>query len=843
VRTGFTLTDTKGEAHPDAAATWLPAVVPGGVHESLLAAGVLDDPYYGTNEDDARWVEERTWWYRTAFAGPGDLQPGERLTLLCHGLDGVATVWLYGRELGTHVNQHRPAAFEVTAAIAPTNELLVRFTPPLDGLLTTEELDGAVEELLRIHRKIRPGAEDPDRDGLAQRLRRTRRRKAAFSWGWDFALRLPSIGLHRPVELVRTSDARIAGTYARTRTLDLETGRASVVVDVEVDSAVARADLVRVSLTSPSGIVTVADAGAADQVSLELTVTDVEPWWTHDLGDQPLYDLRTELLRDDAVVAERVERIGIRTVELDRSPDQEGGRHFRFVLNGVPLFARGANWVPLSLLVGSVVDSRYRSMVDLARRGSMNMLRVWGGGIYEPDVFFDACDEQGVLVWQDFMFACDDYPSDDPDLREETRLEAEHQVRRLRSRASLALWAGNNEVQLLHQYAQGDLEPGNWGWSLFHEVLPEVVGRLSPDALYWPGSPWGEASGEKVNGVTDGDRHAWEVWHGIDLGAGGPAEYGTRGEAVHFHRYAYDHGRFISEFGIHAAPEQQTLQRWIPATDLVLRSPGLDHHNKDTPPDKGWALMEHEIGLPTTIEEYVDFSMACQAEGMKFGVEHYRRRQPVCGGTLVWQLNDPWPGLTWSLIDYDHRPKASYHFLQRAYRPVLASFRVDSGTLELWVTNSGASAVQLDLSVEVAAFSGSSSTRDQVAVTSAAGSSQVVWRGPVPDAQSFAWVSASDGAIAPNRAFFAPLKTLPLTGTVEGVATRTGATTATVELTSHGYSYLARVHTPWPQVHVEPNYLDLRDGDRVQVSVTDLPEDADLDLLSFASFGSVAAGS
>ncbi|MGW7545042.1 hypothetical protein ACWGKQ_28645 [Streptomyces sp. NPDC054770] len=252
-----------------------------------------------------------------------------------------------------------------------------------------------------------------------------------------------------------------------------------------------------------------------------------------------------------------------------------GGRPFRFLLNGTPLFARGASWIPASILPGSVTAGTLRHLVDRARNGNMTMLRVWGGGMYEQDDFYSACDENGVLVWQDFMFACLDYPSDDPVLYAEVVREADHQIKRLRNRACLAVWAGNNEVHAIHGAAHGgDLGPGNWGWSFFHDVLPGAVARLSPEVPYWPGCPWADSDPAGVNGVADGDRHAWEVWHGLDLGAGDRTDFASRGEAVHFRRYAHDHGKFISEFGIHAAPELSTLERWTPPGSLALHSPG-----------------------------------------------------------------------------------------------------------------------------------------------------------------------------------------------------------------------------------------------------------------------------
>ena len=680
----FQLTSTDRGLTPGGDADWLPAVLPGGVHESLLAAGRIAHPYFGDHEQSVRWVEDQLWWYRASF--PGDIGPDERAVLVLEGLDTVAEVRLNGHLIGTHKNQHRPFECDVTDRLQPVNELLLKISPPLDGLLTQEEGDAAAARSIAATEAVRPGVEPLPREQLILSAQRGRLRKASLSWGWDFAPRVASVGLTGGASLRRTKVAEVVAVGFTT--VSLQPDSATVSVRVEINCFAGTPEEVRIRLTAPDGSVASSSAAGAAVVEQQLVVRDPQLWWTHDLGGQPLYDLTVELVRDGSVVDVQSRRVGIRTIELDRSPDAlGGGRFFRFILNGVPLFARGANWVPASMMVGSIPAQKYRSLVQLARDAEMTMIRMWGGGIYEPAAWFDACDELGVLVWQDFMFAGAEYVTL-PELVAEVELEAAYQVRRLGHHASLALWCGENEVAAIRQLGGLSIEPGEWGWRIFNELLPAAVSEHAPGAHYWPGSPWAETTDEIINGVTDGDRHAWEVWHGLAIGADGPSEFANRGEAVHFHRYGYDTGKFISEFGIHASPEVSTLERWTSPGSLALRSPAFDQRNKDTPKDKGWALMEHETGAPVDLQSYVDFSMACQAEGLKYGIEHYRRRQPHCSGTLVWQLNDAWPGFSWSVIDYDLVPKAAYWFLQRVYRPVLASFRaVDSG-LELWVTNS-----------------------------------------------------------------------------------------------------------------------------------------------------------
>jgi beta-mannosidase len=824
---------------------WTPALVPGGVHESLVAAGLIGHPYYGDNERAVRWVEDATWWYRAEFAAPTDLAADERLRLVLDGLDTVASIWLNGHLVGRHESQFRPAVLDVTGQVARRNELLIRFTPPLAGLSAPADVANTVARMKAMFAALAPEqTPDPDAEAppgvMSANLALTLRRKGTFSWGWDFGPRLPSIGVGRPVELRRERAAVLAGHHVRATEVDVAAGTARVAVDVDIDAFAHSGPLTAtVVLTAPDGCTF--DAVVGPDTVIE--VDDAALWWTHDLGEQPLYEVAVALADEHGTVLDRVtDRVGLRTIALDRSVDEtEGGRLFRFVLNGVPVFARGVNWVPVDMMTGSVTERAVRTLVAGARRANMTMLRVWGGGVYEQDAFHRACDESGVLVWQDFMFACIDYPSDDPVLHAEVVREAEHQVRRLRNRASLAVWAGNNEVHAIHGLVYRDFSPGNWGWSFFHDVLPAAVARFSPQVPYWPGSPWADSDPRGVNGVADGDRHAWEVWHGVDVGAGGPTEFATRGEAVHFDRYRHDRGRFISEFGIHAAPELDTLRRWTPQGSLELHSPQFDHRNKDVPKNKGDDLMSVETGLPTDLAQYVDFSMACQAEGLKFGIEHYRRRQPHCAGTLLWQFNDPWPGLSWSIVDHDGIAKAGYYFAQRAYRPVLASFRrTEDGGVELWVTNSGRHDVSLALDVDISAFTGGQVLHERVDVVTTAGDSRPVWSADAsavgPD--RYAWVSDTGGEVEPNRLFFAHVKDLPLTeGRVAADIQAGPDGTATVTLTAHGYAYLARVLAPAPGVTFSRNYLDLRDGQRVRIDVGGLPEGFDPSTLRVATYG------
>lgn len=864
----FTLVDTDRALSPaelDAGSrTWLPAVVPGGVHESLIAAGAIEHPYYDRNEEAVRWIEERDWWFRTTFEAPADRGEQERLVLVFHGLDTVVDLWLNGEPLGHHENMFRPAEFDVTDRLRDSNDLLLRFSPPLAGLtpapVAVDMFRNVVAKLLAADPQYanddapEPAAPpestgDADNPMAGSSLEAmplaAQRRKAAFSWGWDFGPRVPSIGIWRPVELRRVPRAAVTGHHVRTDAIDTVARTARLSLLVETSQVADGLDLSAVvTLTSPSGAIIETALPVTDGVARgNLVVDEAQLWWTHDLGEPALYDVRIELREGEDLRDVVLDRVGLRTIAVDRPDDPEGGRLFRFVLNGLPIFARGGAWLPASMMVGSVTAERQRELVRLARDGNMNMLRIWGGGIYEHEAFYRATDELGVLVWQDFMFACTDYPSDDENLRTEVTLEAEYQVKRLRNHPSMAVWAGNNEVETLHGTAFDSLEPGPWGWDFFHRILPEAVERYDGGVPYWPGSPWGENETEgagAVNGVLDGDRHAWEVWHGMDAGAGG-GEYTSLGEARHYRRYANDRGKFISEFGIHAAPVLSTLERWIPADELSLHSESFDAHNKDHPKDKHETVLEIVTGLPRDVEHYVDFTMASQAEGLKFGIEHYRRRQPHCSGTLVWQFNDVWPGFSWSVVDYDTVPKAAYYAAKRAFAPVLASFRLEGDALELWVSNSTPAAVSTEAAVTLGDAAGPDRWSERVPVILAAGESSAVWSRTLAEderaAGRYAWVESAEQVFPANRTFFGEIKDLPLSAPVlRTQIEKTGPTTAEVVVSTDTFTYLVRVTATHSTARFDDNYLDLRPGEARTITVSDLPEGFELSDLAVGSY-------
>lgn len=799
---------------------WLAVAVPGDVHRTLINAGRIPDPFYDRNEMACTWIEEREWWYRLRFSAP-DAPPSadERLLLIFHGLDTFVTIWLNGEKLGRQANMFRPAVFDMTDRLRPGvgNTLALCFDRPLDRI---------------AGKTLSTWERNPERTAM---------RKAQFGFGWDWGPRLPTIGIWRPVELCRQRQAALVGVHFSTVDLTRAQDRAVVAVRVEVERFAGEGPLsIKIRLVSPvtadrSGValeqeLTHDGAGAALDETAYLTVDQPRLWWTHDLGEPMLYDLMVTLLHDGDELDRWHGRVGIRTLALDQSPDPDdpGTRFFRFVLNGVPLFAKGANWIPCDSFVATIPPERYTALLEAARDANMTMLRIWGGGIYEHDKFYDDCDRLGLLIWQDFMFACAMYPEDDPAFVAEVDAEARYQVRRLRSHPCLALWCGNNENQWLHErhyWDQPDLPP--YGALYYDHILPRAVAELDGRTPYWPGSPYG---GNDHNSMEEGNRHNWDVWHGFQF----PRRFGERPrrevtpEAVSFLRYAEDQGRFITELGMHAAPVFETLRRVIPTDQLYHHSPALDWHNKDEPKNKGDLLMQSVTGLPQDLPEYIAFSQLTQAEGLKFGIEHYRRRKPHCSGALVWQFDDCWPGQSWSVLDYYGFGKAAYYYLKRVFAPELASFRaLPDGGVELWLTNDTLVDFEDAITVRLSTFGGDVLWEEQMTTRAPANSSQVVgfWNAarlaPAPD--RYLAVRMTGDHSPANRHFFAAIKDLRRAPAApEMVVTPVDAHELRVDLTAPTAAYTLFVHllVPHGATRFSDNYFDLAPGERRTITVT-----------------------
>ncbi|QDU66833.1 glycoside hydrolase family 2 protein [Engelhardtia mirabilis] len=639
------------------------AVVPGSVQASLLAAGLLPPLEEGLAELDWQWVPRATWSYRDELAIPAELAAARRLRLRFGGLDTLAQVRLGRRDLGRTDNAMRTWDFDLTGSKPGTHALRVDFEP-IFAYLTERDLE----------RNLPAWGVGADKDHSGAWVR-----KPPVHFGWDFAPKVVPVGITGSVWLEATDLARI--DWVR---VDQEhrRGRVDLRLGVELDR-VGRGSVVvtsRLSFAGESIAEATATVGGA-RSELGLRVDDPRLWWPRGLGDQPLYDLEVVAHdRDGAELDRWSRRIGLRRLELERRPDADG-EGFAFVANGRRFFARGSNIVPPLALPtqGGATAGAEAALVDEAAAVHMNCLRVWGGGPYASDAFYDRCDELGLIVWQDFPFACCTYPTFDREWMANVRAEATEHVRRLQHRASLALWCGNNELE-------NGLSGPRWtdvrmSWSdyrrLFDRLLPEVVTAHDGTRPWWPGSPH-SPSGDRMafNSPDSGDAHLWGVWHG-----GEPFESQT----------ASRH-RFVSEFGFQSFPAPATFNARIPAAQRRLDSDAVGHRQRS---GVGTArLLEYlrrEHRLPRTFADQLWLTQILQAEGMLLGIEHWRR-SARCSGALLWQLNEPWAAPTWSTIDRDGRWKALHFALARAFAPRAMSLAQRGGRVEVWALDDGGAA-------------------------------------------------------------------------------------------------------------------------------------------------------
>lgn len=640
--------------------TGVPASVPGDVVADLLREKRIPDPFYRENEKDVQWIGESNWIYERRFNVSAALLREEQVLLQCDGLDTFASVEINGANVASTDNMHRSYAWDVKPLLrAGDNAIRITFK-------SVNDYTRKRQRQLPIRAQVGEGHPTAYPAWV---------RKEASNFGWDWGVILVTCGIWRSIRLVGYSVARIEDVSVGQVH---EKGRVKLNVACRVSDAAPRQLQVRAAVRYKGK--TIAEAtGTARRglMSLELTVEKPDLWWPNGMGAHPLYEVKIELLDGEtAVLDTQSKRIGLRTLRLDRHKD-EWGESFQFVVNGVPFFAKGANWIPVEAVMGRRTPEMYRSLVQDAADVNMNMLRVWGGGIYEDDCFYDICDELGICVWQDFMFACMAYPSWDKAFMKNVEAEARDNVRRLRHHACIALWCGNNELeqQAVGQGRRFKLMTWEEYGSLFDKLLGDVSRELTPDTDYWPSSPH-SPHGDRANynNPECGDAHLWDVWHGKK-----PFEwYRTCGH------------RFNSEFGFQSFPEPKTVYGYTEKQDRNVTTAVMEHHQRSGIGNT--TIMQYMLDwfrLPTSFEMTLWTSQILQGMAIKYACEHWRRSMPRGMGTLYWQLNDVWPVASWSSIDYHGRWKALHYMARHFFAPVLVSGLEDAikGTVEVHVTS------------------------------------------------------------------------------------------------------------------------------------------------------------
>lgn len=686
---------------------WLPAEVPGCVHTDLLANEKIEDPFYRLNERKLQWIDKKDWVYRTTISADAALLSRDRVALDFKGLDTYADVSVNGQPVISTDNMFREYLVDVKPFLKEGDNVLeITFRSPInEGLKKYDAYPFVVPVSANDLAEIGE-VEDGKRVSVFTR-------KAGYHFGWDWGPRLVTSGIWRPVYLKAWNEARINDLQLVQHKVGKDKATFSAIVEVDAEQA----KPATIAITNDGQELAKADFQLMPGTSLyklEFEIADPKLWWTNGLGEQPLYTITANLSIDNKSTA-LSHRIGIRTLELVRDKD-ENGTSFYFKLNGVPVFMKGANYIPNDVFPSRVSHENYKTVVNTVKESNMNMLRVWGGGIYENDEFYDLCDESGILIWQDFMFACAMFPGNQEFL-DNVKAEAEDNVKRLRNHPSIAMWCGNNEI-LAAWFG--------WGWKkeeeaksqenadaiyetykdIFHEILPEAVQKYDPQRAYWASSP---SSGTGIPAdLENGDEHYWGVWWGKEP----------------FTNYATHIARFMSEYGFQSFPELKTVKQYATPEDYDILSEVMKSHQRSSIGNQTIEYyMLQDYKKPKDFESFLYVNHVLQAEGIKFALEGHRRAMPYCMGSLYWQINDCWPVASWSSTDYYQRWKALQYYVKKGFEPVLVSPYREKGELKVAVVSDKLEAIEANLKLTVMDFDGTLVREETKPVQVAANSS------------------------------------------------------------------------------------------------------------------------
>jgi len=640
----------------------IPATVPGCVHTDLLNSNKIPDPFIRDNELLVQWVGETEWSYSRTFNVPEKLLKRERVLLRCDGLDTLATIRLNGKLLGATDNMYRVWEFDVKGKLKPgRNEISVTFAPT-GPYIESRQKNFPVEELGANH-KMRG---------------RSWVRKEPCNFGWDWGPVLITCGIWRNIRIVAFDTARLADVHIRQNHPSRSLAELSVKVDAEAAGKAASKLSTRVKASlDGKNIAETEQPLEKFSATAALAIKNPKLWYPNNLGEQPLYDVTVELLDGQGKILDTTsKRVGLRTLKLIRKPDK-WGESFYFEVNGKPFFAKGANWIPADSFATRITNEHYRDLLQSAADANMNMLRVWGGGIYENDIFYEICDELGICIWHDFMFACSSYPTFDDDFMANVKAEFEDNVRRIRHHPCIALWCGNNELEqggVAPKWTEHQMSWQDYG-KLFDKLLPEVISRLDPERDYWPSSPH-TPCGDRAdfNNPDCGDAHLWSVWHGRK-----PFEW-----------YRTCTHRFNSEFGFQSFPEPKTVYGYTDPGDRNVTSRIMEHHQRSGIGNA--TIISYLLDwfkLPCDFDKLLWLTQILQGMAIKYAVENWRRSMPRGMGTLYWQLNDCWPVASWASLDYYGRWKALHYLAKKFFAPLLVSGIEDTekGTVEIHLTN------------------------------------------------------------------------------------------------------------------------------------------------------------
>ena len=672
---------------------WFEASVPGNVHTDLLSNQLIKDPFYRLNEHDLQWIDKTDWEYKNEFELSKNDINSDFIGLELQGIDTYSSIYLNDSLIATTDNMFVGKTVDIKKhSKVGKNKLYVKLFSPINkGVILHDSLGYDISSF---------NANDLAEIGKVEENKRVSvfTRKAPYHYGWDWGPRLVTSGIWKPINLKTWNYFNIQDLYVRQLSLS---ENANLVAEIELESSLEIDEMISEIYVNNQKISTdlIYVNKGTNKIKIPFIIKNHELWWPNGMGNQTMYDIKVKLKSNNNFTTTS-KKIGLREIDLVTSKDSIGN-NFYFEVNNKPVFMKGVNYIPQDIFLNRVTDDKYEELLEAAVDANMNMIRVWGGGIYEKEIFYNICDEKGLLVWQDFMFACAMYPGDE-DFLKSVEQEAEYNIKRLRGHPSIALWCGNNEVRSAWK---------NWGWEkdviknqsievaseiskayddVFHKILPKVVKKLDSSTNYWPSSPGSSLSGG-TESYTSGDAHYWGVWWGKE----------------DFESYNQKVPRFMSEFGFQSFPEFSSVDKYTNENDYSIYSEVMKSHQRSS---IGNSTIEDYMfryyNKPNSFAGYLYVSQILQAYGVSMGMESHRRNKGYSMGSLYWQLNDCWPVASWSSIDYYGKWKALHYSTKKAFQPVLISFFKSDKEIEVHLISDLLESKKVDINLKVLSFNG-----------------------------------------------------------------------------------------------------------------------------------------
>ena len=789
---------------------WHDATVPGCVHQDLFANDLIPDPFFGVNESKLQWIMDSDWSYRLFFTPSKEIINKKNKILSFSGIDTYADIYLNGEKIIFSNNMFHPWEKDVSNLLkSGKNELKVVFHSPTKKVLP-----------IMKQKKYKLPA-DNDQAGDTSPYTR----KAPYHYGWDWGPCFVTSGVWKDVILHGWDSWYVMHSSLLTNTIERDSATLSLELEIFSDVNEEATILIDELKSNTHFQIPVALVAGKNIFKESFSINNPDLWWPAGHGEQLLYTFKLSIESISNSIAFS-KRIGIRDVFIKREKDEKGAS-FEIYVNGKPIFSKGANWIPADSFTTRISKEKYKNLIATARESNMNTLRIWGGGIYEPDIFYELCDEMGIMVWQDFMFACSMYPAHEQFLESVGR-EATYQVKRLKSHPSIILWCGNNEI------ASGWL---SWGWkeelpssvwddykSIFHNLLPEVCEKHDPGRLYWPSSPGHSIELPKDDQIYgSGDNHYWGVWHGGDG----------------FDAFEDNIGRFLSEYGMQSFPEMATIMKFAEEKDLDTESEVMKSRQKASL-GTGNLLkyIEEYFGPQSNFRSIVVLSQITQALAIKTAVEIHRRSMPFCMGTLYWQFNDCWPAISWSSVDYYGNWKALHYHAKRFFNPIIITFREKEDYIHMYVINDQHKTVESVFSFQLLTLDGNVLKQKSFGHRIEMSSSHCVFS---MDKKEFlqdktlselflhAEISADNEIVCNNHYFFVKPKDLNLPEAIYDHQVQKSRDVISIKIQASSFIYQLYVTCNNADGVFSDNYFDVLAGQRVTIYFHPNKEDLDFE--------------